>query len=490
MEVTTNPPCNTALLEQYVPSGENPWTSQKIKHLYRRLAYGTNLAGIDAALALTPANVVDTIVDTAFNLAPTPPPSWGYFSLSDFTDYDSENPENVSQWYIQTANDTITEGLRARLTMFWMNHFVTELDSYGSYAPYMFQYYNLMQTYALGNFKEFVRAVGVNSTMLIYLNGFENTSNNPNENYARELFELFTLGENNNYTQLDILQAARALTGYNHWDDPGAQIYFDQSTWDSDPKTVFGSEEFYTYDQLIDTLFDLRETEIAQFICTKLYKFFVSHEYDSLTQQDIINPLAQTLIDANFEMVPMLKQLFKSQHFFDQRALGIVIKSPFDVVFNYINESNFFYNEPVLNGLVYHTGILGQQIYSPPDVSGWQLDQTWINTATLLARWQLMELYNGYLFDLGLQAQFVDLARELSSDSNDPFVITKAVVDFFNSKELFTEPDYQVATSVLKWDVPQNYYDDGIWNLDYETAPYQVYLLLNHLTKLPEFQLK
>ena len=77
MEVTTNPPCNTALLEEYIPSGENPWTSQKIKHLYRRLAYGTNLAGIDAALALTPSNVVDTIVDTAFNLAPTPPPSWG-----------------------------------------------------------------------------------------------------------------------------------------------------------------------------------------------------------------------------------------------------------------------------------------------------------------------------------------------------------------------------------------------------------------------------
>ena len=490
MEVTTNPPCNTALLEQYVPSGANPWTSQKIKHLYRRLAYGTNLAGIDAGLALTPASIVDTIVDTAYNLNPTPPPSWGYFSLSDFTDFDSENPENVNQWYIQTANDTITEGLRARLTMFWMNHFVTELDSYGSYAPYMFQYYNLMQTYALGNFKEFVRAVGVNSTMLIYLNGFENTSNNPNENYARELFELFTLGENNNYTQQDILQAARALTGYNHWDDPGAQIYFDQSTWDSDPKTVFGSEEFYTYDQLIDTLFDLRETEIAQFICTKLYKFFVSHEYDSLTQQDIINPLAQTLINANFEMVPMLKQLFKSQHFFDQSALGILIKSPFDVVFNYINEGNFFYDEPVLNGLVYHTGILGQQIYSPPDVSGWQRDQTWINTATLSARWQLMELFNGYLFNLGLQAQFVDLARELSSDSNDPFVITKAVVDFFNSKELFTEPDYQAATSVLKWEVPQNYYDDGIWSLDYETAPYQVYLLLNHLTKLPEFQLK
>ncbi len=489
MEVTTNPPCNTSLLDVYTPSGQNPWTSQKIKHLYRRMAYGVNLAGIDAALPLTPSALIDTIVDAAVSLDPTPAPPWGYFSISDFTDFDTENPNYIEQWYLQTANDTIEQSLRAKLTMFWMNHFVTELESY-TYAPYMFQYYNLMQTHALGNFKEFVRAVGVNSTMLVYLNGFENTSNNPNENYARELFELFTLGENNNYTQQDILEASRALTGYNHWDDPGAQIYFDQSTWDEGPKTIFGSEEFYTYDELIDTLFELRETEIAQFICTKLYKYFVSHEYDAITQEDIINPLAQTLIDVNFEMAPMLRQLFKSQHFFDERAFGVVIKSPYDVVFNYINEGNFFYDDGVLQGLIYYTGIIGQEIYNPPDVSGWQRDQDWINTATLSGRWQIMELFNGYLFDLELQAQFIDLAIELSNDSDDPYVITKAVVDFFNSKELFTQEDYQTATSVLKWEIPQNYYDDGIWSLNYPTAPYQVFLLLNHMTKLPEFQLK
>ena len=489
MEVTTNPPCNTALLDLYIPSGQNPWTSQKIKHLYRRMAYGVNLAGIDAALPLTPSALIDTIVDTAVSLDPTPAPPWGYFSISDFTDFDTENPNYIEEWYLQTANDTIEQSLRAKLTMFWMNHFVTELESY-AYAPYMFQYYNLMQTHALGNFKEFVRAVGVNSTMLVYLNGFENTSNNPNENYARELFELFTLGENNNYTQQDILEASRALTGYNHWDDPGAQIYFDQSTWDEGPKTIFGSEEFYTYDELIDTLFELRETEIAQFICTKLYKYFVSHEYDAITQEDIINPLAQTLVDVNFEIAPMLRQLFKSQHFFDERAFGVVNKSPYDVVFNYINEGNFFYDDTVLQSLIYYTGIIGQEIYNPPDVSGWQRDQDWINTATLSGRWDILGLFNGYLFDLELQAQFIDLAIELSSDSNDPYVITKAVVDFFNSKELFTQEDYQTATSVLKWEIPQNYYDDGIWSLNYPTAPYQVFLLLNHMTKLPEFQLK
>ena len=97
MKATTNPACNTALLEQYVPSGENPWTSQKIKHLYRRLAYGVNLAGIDAALPVNPATIVDTIVDTAASLEPTPPPPWGYFGISDFTDFDTENPTYIDQ---------------------------------------------------------------------------------------------------------------------------------------------------------------------------------------------------------------------------------------------------------------------------------------------------------------------------------------------------------------------------------------------------------
>ena len=489
MAITTNPPCNTASIAPYVPSGTNPWTSQKIKHVYRRLGYGANLATVDAALAMSPQELIDTIVDSAAVLPTTPTPPWGNFSLSDFANFDEDNQIFIQNWLTQTSNDTISTGLRGRLTMFWMNHFVTELEVY-FYAPYMYQYYNLMQSFCLGNFKEFVRAVGVNSTMLVYLNGFENTKNNPNENYARELFELFTLGEDNNYTQQDILEASRALTGYNHWDEPGAQIYFDESTWDEDPKSVFGSEDFFTYDELIDTLFELRETEIAQFICTKLYRFFVSNEYDTVTQQDIINPLAQTLIDSNFEMVPMLKQLFKSEHFFDERALGVVIKSPFDIIFTYLNETNFFFDDTMMEAINYYAGLIGQELYDPPDVSGWQRDETWINTSTLTGRWQMMEFLHNYLYSLELQASFIDLARELSSDSNDPFVITRAVVDFFMSKELFTDNDYNIATTILKWEVPQNYYDDGLWNLDWESAPYQVYLLLIHMMRMPEFQLK
>ncbi len=489
MELVTTPPCNNASINPYVPSAQNPWTSQKAKHVYRRLGYGANLATIDAAIANAPLTVVDNIVDAAVNLPVTPAPVWGYYAVSDFSDFEVDNQTFIQDWLLQTSNDTISQGLRGRMTLFWMNHFVTELEVY-FYAPYMFQYYNLMQTFALGNFKEFVREIGINSTMLVYLNGFENTNNNPNENYARELFELFTLGENNNYSQNDIIEASRALTGYNHWTSPGAQITFEASTHDDGSKTIFGQTDTYDYDGLIDHLFNVRSTEISEFICTKLYKYFVSHEYDAVTLQDIVQPLAQTLRNNNWEIEPMLKQLFKSEHFFDDRAVGVIIKSPFDIIFTYLNESNFFYDDTMMGAINYYAGLIGQELYDPPDVSGWQRDETWINSSTLTGRWQTMEFLHNYLYSLELDTQFVDIARELSSDSNDPAVITRAIVDFFNAKELFTANDYDVAITIFKWEWPENYYTNGIWNLNFESAPYQVYLLLIHMARMPEFQLK
>jgi uncharacterized protein (DUF1800 family) len=489
MEINTNQPCNTSTLAPYVPSSSNPWSTKKIKHIYRRLGYGANLATIDSALLQTPGALIDFLVDEATAVDVTPAPPWGNFAVSDFNDFNTQNQQFIEEWLLQTGNDTVTQGLRGRLTLFWMNHFVTELEQY-SYAPYMYRYYNLMQTNALGNFKTFVHDVGINSTMLVYLNGFENTKFNPNENYARELFELFTLGADNNYTQQDILEAARALTGYNNWDEPGAQIYFDTSTWDEDPKTVFGQTNVLTYEDLINTLFEQRESEIANFICKKLYQFFVSHEVDVLIEQNIIGPLSQTLIDSNFDILPMLKRLFKSEHFFDSRAEGVIIKSPFDILFTYLNESDFYYDDTMMGAFIYFGGLIGQELYDPPDVSGWQRDETWINSSTLTGRWQAMEFLHNYLFQEELQGSFVDIARELSNDSNDPEVITKAVVDFFNAKELFTEADYDIASTILKWEVPQNYYDDGIWNLNWDSAPYQMYLLLIHMIRMPEFQLK
>ena len=489
METIATPSCNSATLAPYLPSQQEPWNITRAKHVYRRLGFGAIQSDLDSALTLSPSQFIDSLVDTAFSLPNTPTPFWGYYAVSDFTDFELDNPTYINEWRIQTGNDFITEDLRGRMAFFWMNHFVTGLETY-FYSPYMFQYYNVIQTHALGNLKDFVHDIGINSAMLLYLNGFENTNFSPNENYARELYELFTLGEGNNYTESDITNTARALTGYNHWSEVGAPIHFETSTFDDGVKTIFDQEGPWGYEDVIDILFQERPTEIATHITTKLYQFFVSQAIDDIIEQNIIAPLAQTLIDNQFDLVPMLKQLFKSEHFFDERAVGVVIKSPYDMMFNFLNETGFYYDDMLMEAIVYYTGLIEQQIYDPPDVSGWARDEAWINTSTLTGRWELVQIYVDFLYSSGSPLDLTDFAKDLTNNSNDPFFITKVIIDHFMSKELFTLSDYDDATEIFKWEVPQNYYDDGLWNLDWDSAPFQVALLLKHLATLPEFQLK
>ncbi len=489
MEILTPPSCNTATLDAFVPSAENPWNIDKVKHIFKRLDFGTSQMNLDDALNSTPGDFIDSLIDNALVQDNLPTPPWANWDFDDYTDYETQNNEFIVNYRLAIGNSLYTDGFKARLAFFWSNHFVTELESY-FYAPYLFQYYDLMQTHSLGNFKDFVREIGINNTMLIYLNGFQNTENSPNENYARELYELFTLGEGNGYTQEDITETARALTGYNHWETTGAQIYFDASTHDDGIKTIFGQEGAWGYDDVINILFEQRGEQIANTIITKLYQFFVSPAIDDVIIANIIDPLSQVFIDNNFDLAPVLRQLLKSEHFFDDRARGVIIKSPLDLIIGLVKDSGFFYNDEIVDAFLYYAGLMGQEILDPPDVSGWQRDETWINSSTLTGRWQLLDLYINYLFGQELQYTFVDLARELTNDSIDPAFIARTLVDYFVPKNLYTEMDYETATVVFKADVPQNYYDDMTWNLSWSSAPDQVALLLRHIFRIPEFQLK
>ena len=186
----------------------------------------------------------------------------------------------------------------------------------------------------------------------------------------------------------------------------------------------------------------------------------------------------------------MLRQLLKSEHFFDDRARGVVIKSPLDLIIGFTKDSEFLYNDELVEAFLYYAGLMGQEILDPPDVSGWQRDETWINASTLTGRWQLLDLYLDYLFGQSQQYTFVDLARSLTNDSIDPAFIARTMVDYFVPKNLYTEGDYDTATVIFKADVPQNYYDDMTWNLNWSSAPFQVNFLLRHIFRIPEFQLK
>ena len=144
MDTIITPSCNESTLAPYTPSGGDPWNTTKIKHVFRRLGFAASQDQVDEALALSPEDFIDNLVDDAFNLPFTPAPFWGNYTFNEFTDFETENPEYADAWKLQTGNDLISEKLRGRLTFFWMNHFVTEYEVYG-YSPYMFQYYNILQ---------------------------------------------------------------------------------------------------------------------------------------------------------------------------------------------------------------------------------------------------------------------------------------------------------------------------------------------------------
>jgi hypothetical protein len=481
--------CNSSTLDPYVPGSDNPWNQAKVKHCYRRLGYGTDYNTTATGVNVSPGALIDQIVDSAAATPLREDPVWGYYRLVDFNDYNTENPEFINDFRIETGNLMVNDGLKGRMIFFWLNHFVTELDAY-NYAPYLFQYYRTAEQHVLGNFKDLVHDMGLTPAMLFYLNGFQNTNTEPNENYARELYELFTLGEGNGYTQEDIIETSKALTGWNLSPQAGGQIIFNTNTFFNGDKTIFGQTGNWDYHDVIDILFQERGELIAQHICRKLYRYFVSPDIDLMIETNIIMPMAQTMIDNNFELVPVLKQLFKSEHFFDEKALGVIIKSPFDLIFQFVNESAFLFNDDLMEAFIYYAAVLGQIMFNPPDVAGWQGDQDWIGTSTITGRWALFRAYLYLLFDSGQEERFRALAIDLSNDSNDPAYITRVLVDHFNARELFTSTDYDVATEVFKWEIPQNYYDDRLWNLSWAEAPYQVLLLLNHLATWPEFQLK
>jgi len=367
--------CNNSSLAQY----NTPLDKTRVEHLYRRLGFSASVQTINAAVGQSANALVDTFINDAINAAP---------------------------------------------------------DIYNNCNSFLYYYVNCLQRNAIGNFRTFVSEIGLTSAMLRYLDGVFNYRQRPNENYARELYELFTLGEGNGYTEDDIVETAKALTGYTERGEVGCtQITYDPETFNTDDKTIFGQTGNWGYDDVIDILFTQKEALIANFICMKLYEFFVhpdSSDANSNAPQ-IISELATTFVANNFELAPVLSQLFKSEHFFDEAAIGVIIKSPMETFVQ------LFY----------------------------QADTEQFRT-------------------LGIQATGPTGATE-----SDPDVVARAIIDKFLPKGLLTEADYTVAITAFREPYEDNnVYETGTWNMMLDDADSQVYLLLLHLVKEPEFQLK
>lgn len=491
--------CNTSTLAPY----NAPLDQLRASHLYRRLGFSASVQTIKQAIGQNSGTLVDTLVDQAISMPPLPAPTWADWNNADYpADDDARNQlinEQRSQFTLDYANSLLNNNLRDRLSFFWSNHFVTQIEVYNCNS-FLYHYINCLQTYAIGNFKTFVREVGLTSAMLYYLDGAYNNGNNPNENYARELYELFTLGEGNGYTEEDIVETAKALSGYVERGEEGCtQVTFDPTKHDDGTKTILGQTGNWGYDDVIDILFEQRGSQVAEFICRKLYEFFVHPDsQDEMNNaQTIIDGMAATFVSNDFEIAPVLRQLFKSEHFFDDEAIGVIIKSPFDFYFNTLKETSFAYDDTTVSGMVYYSELLSQKLFNPFDVNGWQRDRTWINTNFLIGRWLTIEsiLQSFYQDD---NEQFRTFGLEITETSGmtsaNPDVIARQIIDFVLPKGLLNEAEYEKAFAIFRSDVEDVYYEGGnqeSWTLStWPQAPYQVYLLLQYLARQPEFQLK
>jgi len=473
-------------LKVFIPSNSNPWNKEKAKLLLRRMGFCTDLNSINRYLIMTPGDVVDELLQESADLPPTAAPEWGYWDNREFNDSGENKGYYHKIWQKQAFADFQKNAFRERLVLFWSNHFVVEYLDVNQPA-YLYQYYALLQTQVLGNFKTFVHQIGLNPAMLRYLNGYDNKNSSPNENYGRELYELFTLGQGNGYIQEDITETSRALTGFNKTVRYGP-ITFNEKTFDKGSKTIFGRSGNWGYDDVIDILFDEKKDIIARYICEKIYKYFVSPKAD----EAIVSSLAATMISNNFELAPVYSQLFKSEHFFDEKNSNVLIKSPIDLMLGLHKTLGFKLDDTLDLEVQFRNKCrdMGQIIFSPVDVAGWQGNQDWINSETLPKRWEFSD-YLLIKYWKKNKNQFKKLIISLVGNKETELkVIVNALKGFMFCPCKIKDEELSEAIAVFIGEVPENYFEDGTWSINDDSVPKQVYDLMRFFITLPEFQLK
>jgi uncharacterized protein (DUF1800 family) len=268
-----------------------------------------------------------------------------------------------------------------RMTLFWHNHFATSQQKVRN-AQLMYRQNALLRREALGNFGSLLHAVAKDPAMLVYLDNAGSRRQAPNENFAREVMELFTLGEGHGYGERDIKEAARAFTGWS-LDRDTLEFTFRRVWHDGGEKTVLGRTGRFDGDQVLDLL--LARPETAQFITDKLWKEFVSPTPDAREAKR----LAAVFREARYEVKPLLRAMLASDAFWAPDNRATLIKSPVDLVVGTLR--TFEIRPATLRPAVLASTVLGQNPMSPPNVKGWPGGEAWINSSTLLGRKQLVE---------------------------------------------------------------------------------------------------
>lgn len=516
------------------------WGDRQIIHLLRRAMFGVKYEDVLALRTMTMEQAVDELLSA--QTMPAPPvnnyntatytdptgvqldDTWVNAPYGDST-VNSYRLLSMTNWWIGRMIYQPERRITEKMTFFWHNHFATEYPVV-AYAHMLYNHHMIFRNNALGNFKTIVTAITKDPAMLRYLNGYLNTKTAPDENYARELFELFTLGKNYKpiYTEDDIKASAKILTGWRYststWTGNFVSSLHDTSskTFSSffANKTITGKSGTagaQETDELIDMIFT--KQEVAKFIVRKLYRFFVYYDIDINTEFNIIIPLAQLMVNTNWQIKPVLETLLKSEHFYDALSMDCVIRTPLDYIVGTFRtfdiqlpggwRSDKEYK--IYNYLRTYMANLGCEPNNPPNVAGWpafyqepDYYEKWINSTTMPRRMQFMDMMLGSGFSAGtgtaIKIDPMHLAKKFYSPG-DPNLLVTFFCDLLLGIGISQTMKDNLKTITLLSGQSQDYYWTNAWSAyisnpnttNTNTVKTRLVSLLTELTHLAEHNL-
>lgn len=498
---------NVSRATQSLEPHTEPLTKADVYHLLKRCCFTIDVNFAQTLIGKSASEAVDLLLSNAATLSlPAIPfdinyrfPNPGLLAgaangeqrYKNLTRIFEEN-QKLILWWLDLMNSD-TRSLSEKMTFFWHGHFTTQYDG-GEPIPaqWMYRQNKLYRDLFLGKFRDFLIQVTIDGAMLLYLNGSQNVFYAPNENYARELMELFSIGiGDGHYTEDDIRQAAKVLTGWeaNHFLE-SEKVYVPKLHTDRfahETKTVFGESFVVDYnvtrenvltfsiEKLVDLILTKKAEYVGVFMARKFYRYFV---YSKPITDDnaIINEMASLFVNSDYDVQKVIRTLLTSKHFFDPEIRGINIKSPLE------NMISFTRHFPVANeDLAEWIKDFGQQPLNPPNVSGWKGYRSWITTKTLPG---FIRIFNGIVreksnLEVGQWAASLD-------NFNDSYGITESIVLLFMG-QIPEDSRLKKLENALLGGAP--YYEWPELSQNRENAGLRVKALFKEMFKMPEFYL-
>jgi uncharacterized protein (DUF1800 family) len=530
------------------------WGTREAIHLLRRTGFGFKIADVDRLAKLPFSDAVDLVLNTDVN-PPAPPVNnyendkpdenklaYGSSWVDDFfkgydigNDTNYQRTQSLRSWSLGLAlNQDIT--IREKMTLFWYHFIPVDFETVSqspnefantNSARICYKYMKNLRDNAMGNYKQLIRNISTQPAMMFQLNNQANKKGAPDENFAREIQELFTIGKDvlNVYSQPDVVEASKVLTGWRVQDlntanektnfiparhDSSSKQF--SSFFKNTPIVAAGEKEI---DDFIDMIFNTNSEIVSKYICRRLYRFFVYYDIDKNIEDNVITPLAAYFVEKNWDIKPVLEKLFKSDHFHDMANRGVYIKSPFDLIIgtmrtfnashNFADAANHELQYAIWENFNWALREMEQTMGSVPTISGWQafyqkpnFHEYWINSNSIQKRYGYIDYLILYGIDIykndkkvaTVEVDLILFVQQFPDDiCKDPVKLIDECIKYLLPIDLSPEQKTEIKFNSLLSTGDKDTYWSQAWVEKSDEAKKRLKVMMLTILRLAEYQL-